>query len=122
MEQIKSLLLKLDLKTLLIIVLIGYSIFNTNSIRTDIKGYEQRIESVQAKIDSTQVLNKQIDTKIDLAKANVVSITKEVNHIDNAITIIKNNTNEKVNNINHIGNAELELLFSARYNQSGVIH
>jgi hypothetical protein len=41
-----------------ILVLLGYNIFTTNRIRTDIKGYEDKIEALQTKIDSTQVVNQ----------------------------------------------------------------
>jgi peptidoglycan hydrolase CwlO-like protein len=109
---------KQNILLIIVVALLGYNIFTTNSIRTDVKGYEQRIDSVQTKIDSAQVINKQIDTKIDSVKENVVSITKEIHHIDNTITIVKNQTNEKVNNAGKFSNVELEQFFSSRYNKS----
>jgi peptidoglycan hydrolase CwlO-like protein len=102
----------------IIIVLAAWNIFTTNSIRTDVKGYEQRIDLVQTKIDSAQVINKQIDVKIDSVKENVVSITKEIHHIDNTITIVKNQTDEKINTVDKFSNAELEFFFTNRYNES----
>jgi len=101
----------------IIIVLAAWNIFTTNSIRTDVKGYEQRIDSVQTKIDSAQVINKQIDVKIDSVKENVISITKEIHHIDNTITIVKKQTDEKINTVDKFSNAELEFFFTNRYNQ-----
>ena len=109
---------KQDLLLVIVIVLVGYSIFNTNSIRTDVKGYKAEIELLQTKVDSAKVVNKQIDTKIDLVKENVVSITKEIHHIDNTITIVKNQTNEKANNAGKFSNVELEQFFASRYNKS----
>jgi esterase/lipase len=102
----------------IIVVLAAWNIFTTNSIRTDVKGYQNKIESIQTKVDSAQVINKQIDVKIDSVKENVVSITKEIHHIDNTITIVKNQTNEKVNNAGRFSNVELEQFFASRYNQS----
>lgn len=102
----------------IIVVLAAWNIFTTNSIRTDVKGYKDKIESIQIKVDSAQVVNKQIDVKIDSVKENVVSITKEIHHIDNTITIVKNQTNEKVNNAGKFSNVELEQFFASRYNQS----
>jgi esterase/lipase len=102
----------------IIVVLAAWNIFTTNSIRTDVKGYQNKIESIQTKVDSAQVVNKQIDVKIDSVKENVVSITKEIHHIDNTITIVKNQTNEKVNNAGRFSNVELEQFFASRYNQS----
>jgi peptidoglycan hydrolase CwlO-like protein len=108
---------KQNLLLVIVIVLIGYNIFTTNSIRTDVKGYEARIDSVQTKIDSAQVINKQIDVKIDSVKENVISITKEIHHIDNTITIVKKQTDEKINTVDKFSNAELEFFFTNRYHQ-----
>ena len=109
---------KQDIILGIIVVLAAWNIFTTNSIRTDVKGYKDKIESIQIKVDSAQVVNKQIDVKIDSVKENVVSITKEIHHIDNTITIVKNQTNEKVNNAGKFSNVELEQFFASRYNQS----
>jgi esterase/lipase len=109
---------KQDIILGIIVVLAAWNIFTTNSIRTDVKGYKDKIESIQTKVDSAQVVNKQIDTKIDSVKENVVSITKEIHHIDNTITIVKNQTDEKVNNASKFSNVELEQFFASRYNKS----
>lgn len=103
---------------LLVILLVGYNIFTTNTIRTDVKGYKAKIDSIQTKVDSAKIINVKIDTKIDSVKENVVSITKEIHHIDNTITIVKNQTNEKANSAGKFSNAELEQFFSSRYNKS----
>ena len=108
---------KQNILLIIVVALLGYSIFITNSIRTDVKGYERRIDSVQTKIDSAQVINKQIDIKIDSVKENVVAITKEIHHIDNNITIVKKQTDEKINTVDKFSNAELEFFFTNRYNQ-----
>jgi len=103
---------------LLIIVglLVGWNIFTTNGIKTDVKGYKEKIEEIQVKVDSAQLVNKQIDTKVIEVKENITNITKEIHHIDNNLTIVKEKTNEKVNNANNFGNVELEQLLTARYN------
>ena len=101
-----------------LIILVGYNIFSTNSIATDINSYKVTIESLQTKVDSAHSVNKQIDTKIDSVKENVVLITKQIHHIDNTITIVKNQTNEKANHAGRFSNAELEQFFSIRYNKS----
>ena len=109
---------KQDILLIIVIILIGYSIFNTNSIRTDVKGYKAEIELLQTKVDSAKVVNLQIDTKIDSVKENVVAITKEIHYIDKTITIVKNQTNEKANNAGKFSNVELEQFFASRYNKS----
>ena len=109
---------KQNLLLIIVIILLGYSIFNTNSIRTDVKGYKAEIELLQTKVDSAKVVNQKIDTKIDSVKENVISITKEIHHIDNTITIIKKQTNEKATNAGKFSNVELEQFFASRYNKN----
>ena len=108
---------KQNILLIIVIVLVGYSIFNTNSIRTDVKGYKAEIELLQTKVDSAKIVNKQIETKIDSVKENVVSITKEIHQIDKSITIIKKQTDEKTGNVDKFSNAELEFFFTNRYNK-----
>lgn len=107
---------KQNILLLIIALLLCYNLFTTTRIKTDIKGYESKIEAIQTSIDSAQVINKQIDTKIDSVKDNVTLITKQINHIDNTITIVKNQTNEKVDSAGRFTNAELEQFFTNRYN------
>jgi septal ring factor EnvC (AmiA/AmiB activator) len=104
---------------LLVIIacLIGWNIFTTNTIKTDVKGYDKKIESIRTKIDSSQIINKQIDTKIGEVKENVTTITNEIHHIDKNITVIKKQTDEKVNNVDNIPDSELELFFTNKYEQ-----
>jgi septal ring factor EnvC (AmiA/AmiB activator) len=109
---------KQNILLLIIVILICWNLFNTNSIRTDVKGYKAEIELLQTKVDSAQTVNKQIDTKIDSVKTTVVSITKEIHQIDKSITIIKNQTDEKTNTVDKFSNAELEFFFTNRYNES----
>ena len=101
----------------IIVGLVGWNIFTTNTIKTDVKGYEKKIESIQTKIDSSQIVNKQIDTKIGEVKENVTTITNEIHHIDKNITVIKKQTDEKVNNVDNIPDSELELFFTNKYEQ-----
>jgi peptidoglycan hydrolase CwlO-like protein len=103
---------------IIVIVLSAWNIFTTNSIKTDVKAYKEKIESIQTEVDSAQVVNKEIDKKVSEVKENVVTITKEVEHIDNNLTIVKNNTHEKVTIIDTYSDAELEFFFTNRYNQN----
>lgn len=108
---------KQNILILIVIVLIGYNIFTTNNLKTDIKSYKTQIDSLQTKVDSAEVVNKHIDTKIDSVKENVVNITKEIHHIDNNISIIKQQTNEKVNSVDTLTANELEQFFTNRYDK-----
>jgi peptidoglycan hydrolase CwlO-like protein len=104
---------------LLVIIagLIGWNIFMTNTIKTDVKGYEKKIDLIQTKVDSAKVINKQIDDKVGEVKENVTTITNEIHHIDKNITVIKKQTNEKVNSVDDIPDSELELFFTNKYEQ-----
>jgi hypothetical protein len=104
---------------LLIIIagLVGWNIFTTNTIKTDVNGYEKKIESIQTKIDSAKVVNNEIGNNVSDVKENVKTITTEIHKIDKNITIVKNKTNEKVNNVNNIPDNELEQFFTNKYEQ-----
>jgi peptidoglycan hydrolase CwlO-like protein len=102
---------------LIIAGLIGWNLFMTNTIKTDVKGYEKKIDLIQTKVDSAKVINKQIDDKVGEVKENVTTITNEIHHIDKNITVIKKQTNEKVNSVDDIPDSELELFFTNKYEQ-----
>ena len=104
---------------LLVIIagLIGWNIFMTNTIKTDVKGYEKKIDLIQTKVDSAKVINEHIDDKVGEVKENVTNITNDIRHIDKNITVIKKQTNEKVNSIDTIPDSELELFFTNKYEQ-----
>lgn len=100
----------------IIIALAAYNIFTTNRIKTDVKGYKNKIESIQVKVDSAKAVNTKIGVKIDSVKQKVVTINNDIHHIDKTITIVKQNTHEKTNSINKLSNPELEYFFTNRYN------
>jgi archaellum component FlaC len=104
---------------LLVIIgaLVGWNIFTTNSIKTDVKGYEKKIENIGVKIDSSNVVNKHINDKVGEVKENVEIITNDIRHIDKNIIVIKKQTNEKVNSVDNIPDSELELFFTNKYEQ-----
>ena len=104
---------------LLVIIgaLVGWNIFTTNSIKTDVKGYEKKIENIGVKIDSSNVVNKKINDKVGEVKENVEIITNDIRHIDKNIIVIKKQTNEKVNSVDDIPDSELELFFTNKYEQ-----
>ena len=59
---------------IIVIVLAAWNIFTTNGIKTDVKAYKEKIESIQTEVDSAQVVNKEIDNKVSEVKENVVTI------------------------------------------------
>jgi peptidoglycan hydrolase CwlO-like protein len=112
---------KIDLQkilTIVIIFLLVWNIFNMETIRTDVKDYNDKINVIGKQVESTQKVNKEIDKKVGMVNDNIRTITNEIYQIDNNLTIVKQQTNEKVNSVNNVGNVELERLFTERYKQS----
>jgi archaellum component FlaC len=107
-------------KTTILLVLIAclaaYIIFQNQGIKTDVEGYNAKIDSIQHEVDSVYTVNKEIDNQIEKVDNHIINVGKDVENVTKNITIIKNNTDEKVNTITTIGNVELEQLFSNRYN------
>ena len=108
---------KQNILLIIVIILAGWNIFTSNGIKTDVKSYKEKIESLQTEIDSTNEVNKNINIKIDSVKKNVINISKDIHHIDNNITIIKKQTNEKINSVDTLTVNELEQFFTDRYNK-----
>jgi peptidoglycan hydrolase CwlO-like protein len=110
-----------DKDSIILLVIVGglvvWNIFITNTIKTDVTGYEKKIESIGVKIDSSNVINKNIDNKLGEVKENVEIISNDILHIDKNITVIKKQTNEKVNSVDNIPDSELELFFTNKYEQ-----
>jgi archaellum component FlaC len=107
-------------KTTILLVLIAclaaYIIFQNQGIKTDVEGYNAKIDSIQHEVDSVYTVNKEIDNQIEKVDNRIINVDKDVENVTKNITIIKNSTDEKVNTITTIGNVELEQLFSNRYN------
>ena len=109
---------KQNILLLIVILLLGYMVFTTQGIKTDVKGYKQKIEQLQTTVDSAKSVDKKITTKIDSVQQKVLGISKEIHYIDKNINIIKKQTDEKVNTIGTYTASELEQFFAERYNES----
>jgi peptidoglycan hydrolase CwlO-like protein len=107
---------KTDILLIIIALLAGYSIFQMNGIKTDVAGYNAKIDSIQNEIDSVQLVNTKITEQIVTIDKQIDVVGDNVNNVTKNITLIKNETDEKVNSITTIGNVELEQLFTNRYN------
>lgn len=108
---------KQNILLVIVIFLIGYMIFTTQGIKTDVKSYKERIEHLQTTIDSAKTVDKTITTKIDSVQQKVFGISKEIYYIDKNINIIKKQTDEKVNSVDTLTANELEQFFTNRYNK-----
>lgn len=107
---------KSNILLVIIIVLAAWNIFTTSGIRTDVAGYNKKIELIQNEIDSVQVENQKITEQIVTIDKEISVVDHNINNVTKNITLIKTETDEKVNSITTIGNLELEQLFTNRYN------
>ena len=107
---------KSNILLVIIIVLAAWNIFTTNGIRTDVAGYNQKIDSIQNEIDSVHYENLKLNEQIVTIDKEIDVVDHNINNVTKNITLIKNETDEKVNSITTIGNVELEQLFTNRYN------
>ncbi len=106
---------KTNILLVIVVILAAYSIFQTGQIKTDIAGYNAKIDSIQHEIDSVQIENHKITEQI-------VTIDKEIDHVDNNInnvtkniTIIKKQTDEKIDSVGNYNFSDLEKFFTDRY-------
>jgi len=108
---------KTTILLILIACLAAYTIFQNQGIKTDVAGYNAKIDSIQKDVDSVYAVNKEIDNQIEKVDNHIIEVEKDVQTVTKNITLIKNETDEKVNIVNTIGNTELEQLFTDRYSK-----
>ena len=106
---------KTNVLLVLIACLAAYTIFQNQGIKTDVAGYNAKIESLQKEIDSVYTANKEIDNQIEKVDNHIVNVDKQIDNVTKNITIIKNQTNEKVDAVNEFTFSDLDKFFSDRY-------
>lgn len=106
-------------KTLILVLIVGaialYSLFQANSIKTDVAGYYQKIDSLQNEIDSVENHNKILDSHITSVDNEINKVEGDITNVNKNITIIKNQTHEKVTAVNDYTIHDLLKFFSDRY-------
>jgi peptidoglycan hydrolase CwlO-like protein len=110
--------MKITKELILLLIIAGLLIFNMftmNTVKTDVKKYEDKITSLQVSVDSFVKNNSEINDKITNLNGNVVNITNKIEKVDKTINIIKKNTDEKINRVDSFSINELELFFANRY-------
>lgn len=110
MKDFKSTLL-----LIIIIGLVGYNIFFLKEMKTDVKSYNLKIDSIQRDIDSVVIANKLLDTHLKTIHNEIVLIDKDINTVQTNIKTIKETTNEKVSNVDNYAVHELYQFFTDRY-------
>lgn len=99
----------------IIILLAAWNIFQGSKIKTDIKGYNAKIEAIQKEIDSVQVENQKLIEEIKMIDSEIDNIDGDINSVTKNITIIKNQTNAKIDSVNNYNFSDLEKFFTDRY-------
>ena len=106
-------------KTLILVLIVGaialYSLFQSNSIKTDVAGYYRKIDSLQNEIDSVENENKILDNHIATVDNEITKVEGDITNVNKNITIIKNQTHEKVSAVNDYTIHDLIKFFSDRY-------
>ena len=100
---------------LILICLLGYNIFSTKQLKTDIEMYNQKIDSIQHNIDSVVIVNRNLDIKIDSISSEIGLLDTDITSVNKNIKNIKVNTNEKVNSVNKFNFSDLNKFFTDRY-------
>jgi peptidoglycan hydrolase CwlO-like protein len=100
---------------LVLICLLGYNIYSTKQLKTDIDMYNQKIDSIQHNIDSVVLVNKNLDIKIDSIYSEIGLLDTDIESVHTNIKNIKVKTNEKVNSVNQFNFSDLTKFFSDRY-------
>ena len=106
-------------KTYILILIVAaialYSLYESNSIKTDVAGYYRKIDSLQTEIDSVENENKILDSHIANVDNEINKVEGDITNVNKNITIIKNNTHEKVSAVNDYTIHDLLKFFADRY-------
>ena len=103
---------------LILIVILGITVFNLynmRQIKTDVEGFNVKIENIGKEIDSVQEMNKQLDGLIESLHSELELIDSDIDRVQNNIYTIRRNTNEKVNRVDSLTISELQEFFTKRY-------
>jgi len=104
----------------LILICMGFLAFtflNMRELKTDIEGYNQKIDNLTQEIDSVQQLNKELDDRIASLHSELELIDSDIDRVQNGITNIRKDTDEKVSNVDILTFDELVKFFTDRYGE-----
>lgn len=106
---------KSNILLVLITILAAYSIFQGSKIRTDVAGYNAKIDAIQKEIDSVQMENKKLNEQISMIDKEIDKVDGQINGVTKNLTIIKSQTDEKIDSVNNYNFSDLEKFFTDRY-------
>lgn len=96
---------------------IAFTFLNMRELKTDIEGYNQKIDNLTKEIDSVQQLNKELDDRIASLHSELELIDSDIDRVQNGITNIRKDTDEKVSNVDILTFNELVKFFTDRYGE-----
>ena len=94
---------------------LAFTLFNVRGLKTDIEGFNERIDNIGAEIDSIQGLNKELDERIQSLHSELELIDTDIDRVQNNIYTIRRNTDEKKNSVDNLTISELQEFFTKRY-------
>ena len=103
---------------LILIVILGivvFNLYNMRQIKTDVEGFNSKIENIGKEIDSVQTMNKELDGLIESLHSELELIDGDIDRVQNNIYTIRRNTNEKVTRVDSLTLSELQEFFTKRY-------
>jgi peptidoglycan hydrolase CwlO-like protein len=106
---------KTNVLLVIVAILAAYSIFQGSKIRTDVAGYNAKIDSIQNEIDSVQLVNEKLTEQISVIDKDIDKVDGNIQNVTKNITIIKKQTDEKIDSVNNFNFSDLEKFFTERY-------
>ena len=102
---------------LICMAFVGFTFLNMRELKTDIDGYNEKIDNLTKEIDSVQQLNQELDDRIASLHSELELIDSDIDRVQNGITNIRKNTDEKVSNVDILTFNELVKFFTDRYGE-----
>ena len=106
---------KTNILLFIIVILAIFSIFQENKIRTDVKDYNKKIETLQKGINSIIIVNESLTEEINNLDNQITKIDGDVTKVQKNIIKIKNITDEKIDNVDNYNFSDLNKFFTDRY-------
>ena len=94
---------------------LAFTLFNVRGLKTDIEGFNERIDNIGAEIDSIQTMNQELDGLIESLHTELELIDGDIDRVQNNIFTIRRNTDEKKNSVDNLTISELQEFFAKRY-------
>lgn len=106
---------KTDILFVITMILLGWNLFRTSKVLTNIEEYNTKIEKLEKDVQLSYKSNDSIYKRIDVIDKEINKFGAKVVEINNNIVKIKTETNEKIIHVDDYTFSDLEKFFSDRY-------